>query len=130
MNLIRAVNIISTYAYIIFMKGTQLGEFEELVLLSILTTHPDAYGVSVKEEINKIANRKINLSTAHGALKRLENKGFVKSYMGEASSVRGGKRKRIFEITSLGMAKLNEARELRDRFWKKIPMEVIRLYRS
>ena len=112
------------------MKGTQLGEFEELVLLSILTTHPDAYGVSVKEEINSIANRKINLSTAHGALKRLEVKGLVKSHMGEASAVRGGKRKRIFELTALGMTKLNEAKELRERFWEKIPQEVIQLHQS
>ena len=107
------------------MKGTHLGEFEELVLLAVCTTHPDTYGNTVKEVINNIANRNINLSTAHGALARLEDKGFVKSQMGEASAVRGGKRKRIFEITALGLKKLEEAKELRSRFWEKIPEKIL-----
>ncbi|MEQ6167935.1 PadR family transcriptional regulator [Ekhidna sp. MALMAid0563] len=107
------------------MKGTHLGEFEELVLLAVCTTHPDSYGNTVKDEINHIANRNINLSTAHGALARLEDKGFLSSKMGEATSVRGGKRKRIFEITAQGLKKLEEAKELRTSFWERIPEKVL-----
>ncbi|MEP0986333.1 PadR family transcriptional regulator [Ekhidna sp.] len=107
------------------MKGTHLGEFEELVLLAVCTTHPDTYGNTVKDEINQTAKRNINLSTAHGALTRLEDKGLVKSYMGEATAVRGGKRKRIFEITALGLKKLEEAKNLRAKFWDKIPEKVL-----
>jgi len=98
------------------MKGTHLGEFEELVLLAVCTTYPDTYASSVKDEINQTAKRSINLSTAHGALTRLEDKGLVKNRMGEATSVRGGKRKRIFEITPLGLQKLEEAKMLRSKF--------------
>ncbi len=110
------------------MKGTQLGEFEELVLLAVCTTYTEAYGVSVKNQVNLTANRKINLSTAHGALNRLEEKGLVKSAFGEATSVRGGKRKKMFTITALGLKKVQEAKELREKFWAEIPEAIFQLH--
>ena len=112
------------------MKGTHLGEFEELVLLAVCATYPDAYGVSVKNEINATAHRKINLSTAHGALNRLADKGFVESHFGDATSVRGGKRKKMFVITAMGLKKLQEAKDLREKFWSQIPDGVFQLHNS
>ncbi|MEQ8712628.1 MAG: PadR family transcriptional regulator [Cyclobacteriaceae bacterium] len=112
------------------MKGTQLGEFEELVLLAVCTTYPDAYGVSIKNEINETAGRKINLSTAHGALNRLEDKALVTSRFGEATSMRGGKPKKLFTITTLGLKKLQQAKELRETFWSQIPQVVFELHKS
>ncbi len=78
------------------MKGINLGEFEELVLLTVGALHEQAYGVSVMDEIKGETGRNVNISAIHTALKRLEEKGFVESQMGGATNVRGGRRKRSF----------------------------------
>jgi len=103
------------------MKRFNLGELEELLLLMVSVMHPDAYGVSIREEIKKQAGRTITLSTVHVALHRLEEKGFIKSSFGEATQVRGGKRKRLFQITAYGRKALSETREIRERLWGQIP---------
>ena len=61
------------------MKGTYLGEFEELVLLSVASQNEEAYAVSVKAEVEGKTQRKVNISAVHSALYRLEDKGFLKS---------------------------------------------------
>ena len=103
------------------MKGTYLGEFEELALLVVGTLFDDAYGVAVKEEILAQTKRKATLSTVHSALHRLEQKGFVKSRLGDPTSERGGKRKRLFTLTVAGVKALQNARELRNNLWDSIP---------
>lgn len=103
------------------MKRYNLGELEELLLLLVNSLYPDAYGVNIRHEIVEQANRNITLSTVHVALHRLEEKGFVKSQLGEATPVRGGKRKRIFKITAYGIKALNETREVRERLWSSLP---------
>ena len=103
------------------MKGTNLGEFEELVLLTIGALHPEAYGVAIKNEIRDFTGRSVTLSTVHSALNRLENKGLVSNEMGEATSKRGGKRKKYFMITAYGAKTLTEARAQREAIWKQIP---------
>jgi PadR family transcriptional regulator PadR len=103
------------------MKGTQLGEFEELALLTVGVLQESAYGVGVKEEIELRSNRKVTLSTVHATLIRLEEKGFLESVLGEATKERGGKRKRIFKMTSQGGNALVSARELRNDLWSSMP---------
>ena len=103
------------------MKGTNLGEFEELVMLTVGTLYPEAYGVSVKNEIRRQTDRKVTLSTVHATLNRLENKGYLDSNFGPATKERGGKRKRLFTITSSGVRQLEAARTWRDRLWRSIP---------
>ncbi len=103
------------------MKGTNLGEFEELVLLVVGTLKDTAYGVSVAEEIKKQTGRGVSLSPVHTALYRLENKGFIKSVLGGATKQRGGRRKRIYCITAAGRAALDQVRILRNRLWEMIP---------
>jgi len=103
------------------MKGTYLGELEELVLLTVGILHPEAYGVGVMDEIEKQANRKLNISAVHSVLKRLEEKGFVKSLMGTPTRERGGRRKRIFTLTASGKAALAEAVEIRSQLYSMIP---------
>jgi len=103
------------------MKGTYLGEFEELILLTVVILNGEAYGNSIKEEFEKRSERLINLSAIHAALYRLEQKGFLKSEFGEPTSERGGKRKRHFSPTSKGAAALQEARNLRQEMWSAIP---------
>jgi DNA-binding PadR family transcriptional regulator len=108
------------------MKGTNLGEFEELVLLTIASLVNDAYSVAICDELEKHAERKVKLGVVHAVLNRLEEKGLVKSSLGESTQVRGGKRKRYYTVTSAGKAALLKAKEIRDQLWHKIPQFVIK----
>lgn len=103
------------------MKGTYLGEFEELVLLTTGVLYDEAYGVAIKKEIQGQTGRKVTLSAVHSALHRLEDKGFLKSRLGGATKERGGKSKRFFAITAYGKKSLEEARGMRDSLWSQIP---------
>lgn len=108
------------------MKGTNLGEFEELVLLTIAALVAEAYSVGICDELEKHAGRKVKLGVVHAVLNRLEEKGLVKSKLGEATSVRGGKRKRYYTITNAGRAAVLRAKEVRDQLWSMIPMKLNR----
>ncbi|MDZ4713839.1 MAG: PadR family transcriptional regulator [Cytophagales bacterium] len=103
------------------MKGNYLGELEELVLLTVGILHPLAYGVSVMDEIEKQADRKLNISAVHAVLTRLEDKGYVKSSMSSPTEERGGRRKRIFNLTALGKGALADANEMRTQLYSQIP---------
>lgn len=107
------------------MKGTYLGEFEEIVLLATGILQESAYGVSICKEIETQTERGVNIGAVHTALHRLEEKGFLKSKFGEASDVRGGKRKRIFTLTAYGIKALREAQELRNNMWSQLPKIII-----
>lgn len=97
-----------------------LGNLEESVLL-ISVYLEEVYGVSVAEEYNKQSGHSISVPAIHTVLRRLEEKGFVKSFMGEATPQRGGRRKRLYEITPHGMNILREIKSERLRMWAKIP---------
>lgn len=103
------------------MKGTNLGEFEELVLLAIASLIDDAYSVAITDTLSEHAGRPVKLGVVHAVLNRLEEKGLVKSRLGEATSTRGGKRKRYYNLSSAGKAALIRAKEIRDQLWSKIP---------
>ncbi len=103
------------------MKGTHLGEFEELVLLTCALLVNSAYSVTIGAEIEQQTGRTITLSTVHTALYRLEKKGFVESYMGGTTGERGGRRKRLYRITATGFDTLQHAKELRSRMWDMMP---------
>jgi DNA-binding PadR family transcriptional regulator len=107
------------------MKGTHLGEFEELVMLAAGALHPEAYGVAIKEEILQQAQRKVTLSTIHSALHRLKDKGLLDSHFGEATNIRGGKRKKYFTITAFGARCLREAHEIRENMYGTIPSFIL-----
>ncbi|MEO9869329.1 PadR family transcriptional regulator [Ekhidna sp.] len=103
------------------MKGTNLGEFEELVLLTVGILYDNAYSVAIQRELNKQTDRKVSISSVHAAVYRLEEKGLLNSRMGEMSSERGGKRKRLFTISQAGKVALETANELRNRMRNQIP---------
>jgi len=103
------------------MKGTYLGEFQEVVLLAILILDENAYGVSIQEELHKELNRSISRGALHTALTRLNDKGFIKSEQGPATKERGGRRKRLYTVTNLGKEALKESRQLREQLWQKVP---------
>lgn len=103
------------------MKGTYLGEFEEIVLLTIGVLQDEAYGVAIKLEIEKRTKRKPSIGALHSALSRLEEKGFIESFEGGATQNRGGRRKRFYSITATGKATLKKANELRNELFNLIP---------
>lgn len=103
------------------MSKEYLGEFEELVLTMAGILQDEAYGNAIVNEIKVRVGRDVNLSAVHVTLYRLEDKGFVKSKMGGATNVRGGRRKRIFTITNAGLAMLRAMKESRMDLWKLIP---------
>ena len=103
------------------MKGTYLGEFQELVLLTILVLGESAYGVSIQDEISERTGRKVSRGALHTALTRLDEKGFISSEYGGATAERGGRRKRFYQVTNLGKSALEEAKSLRDQLWSEVP---------
>ncbi|MCA0230717.1 MAG: PadR family transcriptional regulator [Bacteroidetes bacterium] len=103
------------------MKGTNLGEFEELVLLTIAALASEAYSVAICDELEKHTGRAAKLGVVHAVLNRLEEKGLAKSFLGEATNARGGKRKRYYEVTQAGKMALVNAREVREGLWRIIP---------
>lgn len=99
----------------------QLGEFEELVLLSVAAQHDKAYGVSIFEFLTTEMEKKINISAIHVALKRLQKKGFVSSREGGITAERGGRRKKFYIVTAFGKQVLDAQHDLRSRIYNKIP---------
>ncbi|AYB35333.1 PadR family transcriptional regulator [Chryseolinea soli] len=106
------------------MKKTKLGEFEELVLLTVATLQANAYGVEIKRELESRLNEKLSVGSIQSALKRMEEKGFLTSEFGETTLKRGGKRKRIYTTTSYARKVLAEMKEIRAGLWDSIEATV------
>ncbi len=102
------------------MKRVTIGEFEELCLLVVGILADDAYGISVKKEVESRSGRKVTISTIHSTMMRLEKKGLLTSHMGGASDSRGGRAKRLFELTGAGKQAILEVRDLRNEMWQDI----------
>jgi DNA-binding PadR family transcriptional regulator len=101
-----------------------LGEFEELVLLTIATLGTDAYGVSIQQDIEHRCNRSISIGALHSTITRLDEKGFLKSWVGGATQERGGRSKRYYEITQAGKKILAETKSLRDELWSESKLKL------
>lgn len=104
---------------------SRLREFEELVLLSVLVAGEDAYGVSIQRILEQDVGRTVMLGPIYTALDRLHQKGLVRSEFGEPSPVRGGRRKRLYELTPAGLAAVTETRRTRDVLWAKVDPAVL-----
>jgi PadR family transcriptional regulator, regulatory protein PadR len=103
------------------MKGNNLGELEEIVLLVVGVLYDEAYGVAIQEELVNRCDRKATLSTIHVALHRLEEKGYLESRLDGATQERGGRRKLLFRVTKSGQKALAAARDVRNELWRSIP---------
>ena len=103
------------------MKGSNLGEFQEIVLLSILILDEEAYGLKIQKELSERLKRKLSRGALHTALSRLEEKGFISSQTGGATAERGGRRKRYYSLTNTGKNALQQAKELREEMWSQVP---------
>jgi PadR family transcriptional regulator PadR len=109
------------------MKKFQLGEFEEVVMLTVGVLYKKAYGVSIKKEIENRLSRKVSVGALQTALKRLEKKGYLSSYAGESSQERAGRPKLYFEITAFGRKALVHSRDTRNELWSAIPEVALKL---
>lgn len=109
------------------MRGTNLGEFEEVVLLSVAILADDAYGNSIKTEIRKRLGRNPSIGALHASLGRLEEKGFLDSHEGETTPERGGRRKRYYNVTKAGVKAMQDVKEMRDGMWKAVPRVILDL---
>ena len=95
-----------------------IGDFEQLILLSILRLHPEAYGVSILKEIQKNTGRTVLRPAVYVALRRLEEKGLVQSRMGDPRPERGGRARKYFEARTTGVALLRESRQALLSMWE------------
>ena len=111
-------------------KGSNIGEFEEIVMLTIGILRDQAYGLAIKKEIEKNLNRSVSMGALHTGLYRLEEKGLLISSLGKPTKKRGGKPKRFFTVTAKGQVALKEVMENRQKLWNEIPEGVFEIFPS
>lgn len=103
------------------MKEFQLGEFEELVMLTVGILYQDAYGVAIKKEMEDRLKRGVSVGALQTALQRLEKKGFLRSSEGQGTQERAGRPKRFYTITAQGKNALEYVKDTREKLWQAIP---------
>ena len=90
---------------------------EELILLAVLRLQENAYCVPIFDYLNSVTGKKWTLGTIYGPLYRLEQNGYLESFLGSPSAERGGKSKRFYKVTPKGLRALQEIRRLQDLSW-------------
>ncbi len=108
------------------MGKHHLGEFEEIVMLTVAILQDEAYGFSIIEEMEKRLRRSVSIGALQTVLKRLEKKNYLISELGEATAVRGGKKKRFYHLTAAGKDILENAKEQRMDLWKAVPEFILK----
>jgi PadR family transcriptional regulator, regulatory protein PadR len=98
-----------------------LGEFELMVILTLIQLGDDAYGVPISRELEKRRGRGVSVGSVYAALERLEQKGLVSSSLGDPTPERGGKAKRYFRVTKDGLRQVHSTRQVLTRLWRKLP---------
>ncbi len=101
-------------------KGSFLGEFEQIVLLAVARLEGEGYGVTIRREIERQANREVTIGAVYATLTRLEEKGFAASWEGEPEARRGGRARRHFRIEPAGVRALQAARGMMERMWSGV----------
>jgi PadR family transcriptional regulator, regulatory protein PadR len=102
-------------------RRQHLGEFELLVMLTVLRLGDDAYGVPISREIEQQTRRNIAFGTVYVTLERLQRKGLVRSNLGETTPERGGRAKRFFRVTSTGLQTVRETKQNLISLWTDLP---------
>ena len=102
----------------VIMTHQGLGEFEQMVLLAIVPLQGEAYGIPIVEEIERRTGRSVARAAVYVTLRRLEEKGFVSSWMSDPTPERGGKPRRYVKLNSDGARALREARQVTERMWQ------------
>ena len=109
------------------MSYPKLGEFEEIVLLTVGILHGNAYGITIKDEIEDRLNREVSVGALQTTLRRLEKKGLLSSQHGETEASRGGRPKLFFTLTAYGKNALVDTRESRNKLWAALPQIILDL---
>ena len=103
------------------MAREYLGNFELMVLLTLIRLGENAYGVPISKELEEQSGREIAVGSVYAALERLEQKGFVSSQLGEATAERGGRAKRYFHVTATGLREVHETQRTLMKLWQGLP---------
>ena len=98
-----------------------MGSLEEMVILIAAAMKEEAYAVSIAREYTTRTSQEISIPAIHTVLKRLETKGFLKSFESAPTSARGGRKKRLYQITSSGYGLISQLRSQREELWAMIP---------
>lgn len=107
------------------MSRDSLGEFEQAVLLAVAHLE-DAYGVTIRREIERRTDRDVAVGALYTALERLERKGYLKSTMSDPTPERGGRSKRHYVLRPDGASALRRSRELMDRMWQGLSAKALK----
>jgi len=99
-------------------KMKSLTRKEELIMLSIVHLKKSAYLVAIVDHLSQTTGKKVSLTSVHLPLNRLEKSGLIESEFGEATAIRGGRRKKIYSITKLGFEALEEHKRISDQLWE------------
>lgn len=91
---------------------------EELIMLSILNLQQEAYLIAIQDFLTENTGEKISLTSVHLPLTRLEKNGLIESKFGEATAVRGGRRKKIYRLTKYGLETLTEHKKINDALYE------------
>ena len=103
------------------MKKSRLGEFQELILMSVIVLKEEAYGNAIRRQLEGLLNERLSTGAIQTALKRMEEKGFLTSEWSEATKERGGRRKRVYTATPYAHSTLLEMHAVRDQLWQLMP---------
>jgi PadR family transcriptional regulator len=104
------------------MSRESLGHFELLVLLAVMRQAEEAYGVPIADAIEQSTGKPVILASVYNTLERLEQKGLVRSAMGEPTAQRGGRARRYFSVTSAGLREVRAAKKALTVLWRGIPV--------
>ncbi len=102
-------------------KGDYLGEFELVVLLTLFHLGEEAYGMTIRMEIEERTGRTVSIGAVYTTLRRLQGKGYVSSRLGKPSRSRGGRAKKYFDLEPEGMAAVQRSREMFANLWRDVP---------
>lgn len=104
-------------------KGDYLGELEQVVLLALVRLEDDAYGASIRAEIDRRTGRDVSIGSLYSALDRMERKGYVTSRLGDPTPERGGKARRYYALQLPGLHALNQSRTMLERLWDGLDLD-------
>lgn len=102
------------------MKKNRLGEFQELILMAIILLREQAYGNEIQRELESRLNERLSMGAIQTALKRMEDKDLLTSEWGEATPIRGGKRRKYYTPTPYARRVLEEMTQVRSQMWQSI----------
>ena len=104
-------------------RNDYLGEFEQIVLLTVARLGDEGYGMAIRQEIEDRVQRSVAIGSVYAALDRMERKGLLRSGVGDPTPVRGGRAKRFYSLLPPGMEALQRSRALLDGLWKGLELD-------